>query len=82
MTIPAIEYRRILARRLQRARKRIPYTQQALADLLKLQREAVSRWEAARSMPRLDQVFPLMSILHVTPEELFATTSRLDDDWE
>lgn len=58
-----------------RARKLKGYTQQLIADMLRIQKSTVCNWENARSFPRMKEAIALTKIFDTTIEELFYDTA-------
>lgn len=58
------------AERLQDLRKKAGYSQEQLADLLGLSRQAVSKWEAKQGKPDIDNILKLTEIYHVSADYL------------
>ena len=46
------------------------YSQEQLADLLKVSRQSVSKWEAGHSMPELNKLIVLADIFKITVDYL------------
>ena len=59
-----------LAERLQDLRKTAGYSQEQLADLLGLSRQAVSKWESKQGKPDIDNILKLTEIYHVSADYL------------
>ena len=57
--------------RLKAARKNQELTQDELAKLVGLNRNAVSFYECGRTSPTLDTIEDIMTALGITPKELF-----------
>lgn len=51
----------IMADKIIRLRKKNGWSQEELADKLDVSRQAVSKWEAAQSVPNLDKILQLQS---------------------
>ena len=45
-------------------------SQEALADMLKVSRQSVSKWESGESLPQIDKVLELCSLFKITADEL------------
>lgn len=58
------------AEKLVRLRKREGLSQEALAEALRVSRQAVSRWETNESLPDTEKVMQLCRILGVSADEL------------
>lgn len=61
----------IIMDRLKVARKKKELTQDELAKLVGLNRNAVSFYECGRTSPTLDTIEDIMTALGITPKELF-----------
>ena len=57
-----------LADRLQELRKKAGYSQEQLADMLGLSRQAVSKWESRQGKPEIDNIIKLTEIYHVSAD--------------
>ena len=57
-----------LADRLQELRKKTGYSQEQLADMLGLSRQAVSKWESRQGKPEIDNIIKLTEIYHVSAD--------------
>ena len=65
-----------LGDRLQRLRKGMGLSQEELAGLLGVSRQAVSKWETNQSVPELDNVLQLSRVLGVSADELLGNPAR------
>ena len=54
-----------IAQRLQELRKRAGYSQEQVAELLGLSRQAVSKWESGQGKPDVDNIVKLTEVYHV-----------------
>ena len=45
-------------------------SQEALADMLKVSRQSVSKWESGETLPQIDKVLELCSLFKITADEL------------
>ena len=63
-----------LAERLQDLRKKAGYSQEQLADLLGISRQAVSKWEASQGKPETDNIIKLTEIYHVSADYILLGT--------
>ena len=63
-----------LAERLQALRKKAGYSQEQLADLLGISRQAVSKWEASQGKPEIDNIIKLTEIYHVSADYILLGT--------
>lgn len=59
-----------LANRLQDARKKHGYSQEELADKLKVSRQAVSKWERAEASPDTDNLIALAELYNMKIDDL------------
>lgn len=57
-----------IAERLQELRKRDGYSQEQLAEMLGISRQAVSKWESGQGNPEIDNVIKLAEIYHVSTD--------------
>ena len=60
----------ILADKIIRLRKKNGWSQEELAERLKVSRQSVSKWEGAQSMPDLDKILQLSKIFGVSIDYL------------
>lgn len=60
-------------------RKRAGWSQEELAEKLEVSRQAVSKWEAAQSVPDLDKILRLSELFGVTTDQLLKEEEALDD---
>ena len=60
----------IMADKIIRLRKKNGWSQEELADKLDVSRQAVSKWEAAQSVPNLDKILQLSDLFGVTTDYL------------
>jgi len=56
--------------KLQKLRRREGLSQDALAELLEVSRQAVSRWERDETMPETEKVVRISEVFHVTADYL------------
>ena len=61
-----------IAERIQQLRKAAGYSQEKLAELLHVSRQAVSKWESGATMPTLDNLVELSKLFNVGVNELLA----------
>lgn len=59
-----------IATKLQQLRKENGYTQEELADILGISRQAVSKWERAESSPDTDNLISLAKLYKVSLDEI------------
>lgn len=60
----------ILADKIIRLRKKNGWSQEELAERLKVSRQSVSKWEGAQSVPDLDKILQLSKIFGVSIDYL------------
>ncbi len=61
-----------LADRLLDLRRKAGYSQEQLADLLGVSRQAISKWEGAQGRPEVDNVVKLAQIYRVSTDFIIA----------
>ncbi len=57
-----------IAQRLQELRKKAGYSQEQVAELLGLSRQAVSKWESGQGKPDIDNIVKLTEVYHVSAD--------------
>lgn len=57
-----------IADRLKELRKKAGYSQEQLAEMLDVSRQAVSKWESAQGNPDIENVIKLTKIYHVSTD--------------
>lgn len=67
-----------LSEKLQILRKRNGYTQESLAELLNVSRQAVAKWEANIAVPETEKIILLSSILNVSTDILLKDELEID----
>lgn len=60
----------ILAKNIKSFRKSCNMTQEQLAEMLDVSVQAVSKWECAKSIPELNNLYDLSEIFKVTIDEI------------
>lgn len=60
----------ILADKILKLRKENGWSQEDLADKLKVSRQAISKWEGAQSTPDLERIIQMSSIFGVSTDYL------------
>ncbi len=60
-----------IAQRLQELRKRAGYSQEQVAELLGLSRQAVSKWESGQGKPDVDNIVKLTEVYHVSADYIY-----------
>lgn len=68
-----------IANRLVELRKKNGYSQEQLADLLGLSRQAVSKWERAEASPDTDNLICLAKIYGISLDELLSTDQTAEE---
>lgn len=61
-----------LAERLQELRKKAGYSQEQVADLLGISRQAISKWESGQGKPELDNIVKLTEIYNVSADYIIS----------
>ena len=56
----------ILAEKIALLRRQTGGSQEELANQLNVSRQAVSKWESGASIPDLDKVLKLLSLIHIS----------------
>ncbi len=57
-----------IAKRLQELRKKMGYSQEQVAEMLGISRQAVSKWESGQGNPDIDNVIKLTEIYDVSAD--------------
>lgn len=57
-----------IAERLQELRKKAGYSQEQVAEMLEISRQAISKWESGQGNPEIDNVIKLTKIYHVSAD--------------
>lgn len=57
-----------MAERLQTLRKNANYSQEQVADLLGISRQAISKWESGQGKPEIDNIVKLTELYHVSAD--------------
>lgn len=65
-----------IAERLQELRKNAGYSQEQVAEMLGLSRQAVSKWESGQGKPEIDNIVKLMEIYNVSADYILLGTVR------
>lgn len=58
--------------RLQDLRKKANYSQEQVADLLGISRQAISKWESGQGKPELDNIIKLTEIYNVSADYIIS----------
>lgn len=70
----------MLGETIQALRRQKNLTQEQLAELVGVSRQAVSKWELNNALPDTDKLAPLARALGVSAEELLGNAGRLEND--
>lgn len=65
-----------MAERLQELRKKSNYSQEQVADLLGISRQAISKWESGQGKPEVDNIIKLTEIYKVSADYLLSGLER------
>ncbi|MBO5033067.1 MAG: helix-turn-helix transcriptional regulator [Lachnospiraceae bacterium] len=65
-----------IAERLQELRKKSGYSQEQVAGMLGLSRQAVSKWESGQGKPEIDNIVKLTEIYHVSADYILLGTEK------
>lgn len=65
-----------IAERLQELRKRSGYSQEQVAEMLGLSRQAVSKWESGQGKPEIDNIVKLTEIYNVSADYILLGTEK------
>lgn len=57
-----------IAERLQELRKKAGYSQEQVAEMLGISRQAISKWESGQGNPEIDNVVKLIEIYNVSAD--------------
>lgn len=68
-----------IAERLQNLRKKANYSQEQVADLLGISRQAISKWESGQGKPELDNIIKLTEIYHVSADYIISGKEYLSE---
>ena len=69
----------ILADKIIRARKKNGWSQEELAEKMKVSRQAVSKWESAQTVPDLEKILQLSALFGVTTDYLLKDELEEED---
>lgn len=76
----------ILADKIIELRKKCGYSQEELANLVNVSRQAISKWETAQSVPDLDKIIALSKIFSVSTDYLLKDdleeATKIETDFE
>lgn len=65
-----------IAERLQELRKKAGYSQEQVAEMLGLSRQAVSKWESGQGKPEIDNIVKLTEIYNVSADYILLGTEK------
>lgn len=65
-----------IAERLQELRKNAGYSQEQVAEMLGLSRQAVSKWESGQGKPEIDNIVKLTEIYNVSADYILLGTEK------
>lgn len=71
-----------LGQRLMCLRKAKQLSQEQMAEKLNVTRQTVSKWETDQSTPDFDKIVPLCDLFGISPNELFNSIDKNDDNRE
>lgn len=67
-----------IADRLKELRKKAGYSQEQLAEMLDVSRQAVSKWESAQGNPDIENLVKLTEIYHVSADYILTGHTKED----
>lgn len=65
-----------IAERLQALRKKAGYSQEQVAEMLGLSRQAISKWESGQGKPEIDNMVKLTEIYNVSADYILLGTEK------
>lgn len=65
-----------IAERLQELRKKAGYSQEQVAEMLGLSRQAISKWESGQGKPEIDNVIKMTEIYNVSSDYILLGTEH------
>jgi len=65
-----------IAERLQELRKKAGYSQEQVAEMLGLSRQAISKWESGQGKPEIDNIVKLTEIYNVSADYILLGTEK------
>ena len=68
-----------IADRLKELRKKAGYSQEQLAEMLDISRQAVSKWESAQGNPDIENLIKLTEIYHVSADYILLGHEKEED---
>ena len=72
----------LISRKISEKRKQKGMTQEELADVLFVSRQAVSKWEMGKSLPSLDVFLELTKLFDVTIDYMLDNSELKDNDYQ
>lgn len=69
-----------LGDKLSKLRKENNYTQEQLADVLGVSRQAISKWESNITYPETDKLVRMSKLFHCTTDYLLLDEDEMDTD--
>lgn len=66
-----------IAERLQKLRKQSGYSQEQVAEMLGLSRQAISKWESGQGKPEIDNIVKLTEIYNVSADYILLGTEKV-----
>lgn len=65
-----------ISERLHELRKQAGYSQEQVAEMLEISRQAVSKWESGQGKPEIDNIVKLTEIYNVSADYILLGTER------
>ena len=69
-----------ISERLQELRKKEGYSQEQVAEMLGLSRQAISKWESGQGKPEIDNIIKLTEIYHVSADYILTGREKEETD--
>ena len=66
-----------IAERLQELRKQSGYSQEQVAEMLGLSRQAISKWESGQGKPEIDNIVKLTEIYNVSADYILLGAEKI-----
>lgn len=66
-----------IAERIQELRKQSGYSQEQVAEMLGLSRQAISKWESGQGKPEIDNIVKLTEIYNVSADYILLGTEKV-----
>ena len=66
-----------ISERLQELRKKEGYSQEQVAEMLGLSRQAISKWESGQGKPEIDNIIKLTEIYHVSADYILLGAEKV-----